>query len=184
MGNIAIEHLSSAELTPALVKQIRALVDAAFTRNGVNTFSEDDWQHALGGLHLLAVSDGQVVSHAAVVRRELYVAGRPLRTGYVEAVATQPGLHGRGYGTLVMRPAGVYIAANFELGALATGSHGFYERLGWQTWRGPTYVRQRDGETARSSEDDGSIMVLATPSSPALDLDAPISCEWRPGDSW
>ena len=83
-----------------------------------------------------------------------------------------------------MHPAGVYIAANFELGALATGSHGFYERLGWQTWRGLTYVRQRDGETARSADDDGSIMVLPTPSSPALDLDAPISCEWRPGDSW
>jgi len=27
-------------------------------------------------------------------------------------------------------------------------------------------------------------MVLRTPSTPALDEAAPISCDWRPGDVW
>jgi len=33
-------------------------------------------------------------------------------------------------------------------------------------------------------EEDGYVMILRTPSSPRLDPEAPISCEWRPGDVW
>ena len=36
----------------------------------------------------------------------------------------------------------------------------------------------------RPPEDDGDIMVLATPSSPTLDRHAVLSCPWRPGDVW
>ncbi len=36
----------------------------------------------------------------------------------------------------------------------------------------------------RTADEDGYILVLSTPSSPALDLTASISCEWRPGDVW
>nr|MBA2254746.1 hypothetical protein [Chloroflexota bacterium] len=76
-----------------------------------------------------------------------------------------------------------YIPEGFELGALGTGSHGFYERLGWLTWQGPSNVRTATG-TLPTPDDDGYIMVLSTPTSPALDLTTPISCEWRPGDVW
>jgi aminoglycoside 2'-N-acetyltransferase I len=83
-----------------------------------------------------------------------------------------------------MRSAGEEIRARFELGALGTGSHAFYERLGWRTWRGPTSVRTPAGEV-RTPDEDGFILVLETPASPAdLDLDRPISCDWRPGDAW
>jgi len=44
-------------------------------------------------------------------------------------------------------------------------------------------VRTRDG-LVRTPEEDGFILVLRTPSSPDIDLTAPISCEWRPGDVW
>ncbi len=40
-----------------------------------------------------------------------------------------------------------------------------------------------DGER-RTPDDDPYIMVLRTPSSPPLDITAPISCDWRPGDVW
>jgi aminoglycoside 2'-N-acetyltransferase I len=126
----------------------------------------------------------QIVAHAAVVERELHVGERPLRTGYVEAVATAPALQGRGYGTLVMRAVNEVIAERYELGALGTGSHGFYERLGWQTWRGPSFVRLPDGRVERTPDEDGFILVLTTPASPRLDLASPIGCEWRPGDVW
>ena len=34
-------------------------------------------------------------------------------------------------------------------------------------------------------EEDGLVMVRRTPTTPSdLDLDAPISCDWRPGDVW
>jgi len=113
----------------------------------------------------------------------LHIGGTPLRTGYVEAVATAPSHERRGLGTSVMRDVGTYISERFELGALGTGSHGFYERLGWVAWAGPSSVRMPDGER-RTPDDDPYIMVLRTPSSPPLDITAPISCDWRPGDVW
>jgi aminoglycoside 2'-N-acetyltransferase I len=75
------------------------------------------------------------------------------------------------------------IVAGYELGALGTGEQAFYERLGWRTWHGPSAVRTDDGERP-TPDDDGYLMVLATPASPPLDLDVSISCEWRPGDVW
>jgi aminoglycoside 2'-N-acetyltransferase I len=60
---------------------------------------------------------------------------------------------------------------------------GFYERLGWVAWRGPTSVRMGAG-AVRTVEEDGNVFVRLTPTSPVLDLSAPISCEWRPGDAW
>ncbi|MBB5235076.1 hypothetical protein [Deinococcus budaensis] len=49
-------------------------------------FSEDDWDHALGGLHTLAWLEGQLVGHAALVQRTLLVGDTPRRVGYLEAV--------------------------------------------------------------------------------------------------
>ena len=121
--------------------------------------------------------------HASVVERELHVGDRALRTGYVEAVATAPDRQGQGFGSIVMTDATAYIRETFELGALGTGRHAFYERLGWRTWRGPAFVRTPDG-ARRTPDEEGFILVLETVMSPPLDLDSPISCDWRPGDVW
>ncbi len=71
------------------------------------------------------------------------------------------------------------------IGLRAPGHHRLYERLGWRTWQGPTSVRTPNGEQ-RTPEDNGSILVLETLSTPIrpLDLRAPISCDWRTGDVW
>ena len=155
----------------------------AFAEDEHGGFTEHDWQHALGGLHFVAEQDGDVVSHASVVQREIHIGGVPFRTGYVEAVATKPAWRRRGYGSALMRDVARHIADEYELGALGTGSQPFYERLGWQVWRGPSYVRTEHGDE-RTPDEDGYILVLPTPSSPALDLTASISCDWRPGDVW
>ena len=157
-------------------------MDAAFG-TGEEAFADDDWAHALGGQHFVLDEDGEILSHASVVERVLEIGGRPLRTGYVEAVATDPGAQGRGHGSAVMAAATEHIRATQELGALGTGRHAFYERLGWETWRGHASVRTPDGER-RTPDDEGYILVLRTPDSPAFDLDDPISCDWRPGDVW
>jgi aminoglycoside 2'-N-acetyltransferase I len=156
---------------------------AAFGSDEEERFTDDDWAHAVGGMHFVLDLDGEIVTHASVVERELHVAGRPLRTGYVEAVATASGREGAGFGSLVIADVTSYIRDRFELGALGTGRHRFYERLGWLTWTGPASVRTPEGPR-RTSDEDGYILVLPTPSSPALDLDAPISCDWRSGDVW
>ena len=114
---------------------------------------------------------------------EIHAGAVPLRTGYVEAVATRPDAERKGHGSAVMRDVNEIIRAGFELGALGTGRVEFYRRLGWESWRGPTWVRTADG-LVRTPDEDGAVMVLRTPRSPALDLDASISCEWRPGDVW
>ncbi|MDQ3937918.1 MAG: GNAT family N-acetyltransferase, partial [Chloroflexota bacterium] len=180
---VTLQRLPTADLTAADVSAIRQVLGAAFGPQPQEAFTEDDWQHALGGMHFLLRAGAEIVSHASVVERELHVAGRPLRTGYVEAVATAPRRQGAGHGSRIMRDIAAYIRQQFELGALGTGSQGFYERLGWLRWQGPTYVRTAVGPQ-RTPEEDGYVLVLPTPSSPPLDLTAPISCEWRPGDVW
>jgi aminoglycoside 2'-N-acetyltransferase I len=95
-------------------------MDTAFG-TGEEAFADDDWTHALGGTHFVLDLEGEIVSHASVVERTLEIDGRPLRTGYVEAVATAPGLQGRGHGTQVMEAATDHIRSTFELGALGTG---------------------------------------------------------------
>jgi aminoglycoside 2'-N-acetyltransferase I len=180
--DLRLRQVPTAVLMSAEVDEIRAILFAAFGDDPEEAFTEHDWDHALGGTHVVADLGGRIVAHASVVPREIHVGGRPLATGYVEAVAVQPGEQGRGLGTAVMRVA-AEIVAGYELGALGTGERGFYERLGWRTWLGPSSVRTDDGERA-TPDDDGYLMVLATPTSPPLDLDAPISCEWRPGDVW
>ena len=182
-AELTIRQLPTRALDPAEIARLRQLLDAAFGHDREERFSQDDWDHATGGMHFLAERGGEIFAHASVIERELHVGGRPLRAGYVEAVATDPGLQGHGLGTAVMREVGDYVRDRFELGALGTGSQGFYERLGWKTWRGPSSVRTSGGDRP-TPDDDGYIMVLATPTSPPLDMDAPISCEWRHGDVW
>ncbi len=178
-----IRRALTGDLDASEVDRIRALLWAAFPP-GEEGFTEHDWEHSLGGLHvLLETADRRIIAHAAVVDRQLHVGGRPLRTGYVEAVATDPRLQGRGYGSAVMREIGRAILDEYALGALGTGRHRFYERLCWQAWRGPSFVRLPEGPR-RTPDEDGDILVLITPRTPPIDLTDPISCEWRPGDVW
>jgi len=174
------------ELAAGLLIDARQLMDAAFDdpEEPDEAFTDDDWEHALGGTHVLVVDEhGRVVSHAAVVDRIIDVGGRPLRTGYVEGVATRADAEGQGHGSRVMARIGELIAERHQLGALGTGAFHFYERLGWERWQGPSFVR-RGEELHRTAEDDDGIMVLRIDRSLAPDLTAPISCDDRPGDVW
>jgi aminoglycoside 2'-N-acetyltransferase I len=179
---VTIRRLATDELEPLELDRIRALVRAAFADDGEG-FGEDDWAHALGGVHVVLAVDGRIASHGSVVERELHVGDRALRTGYVEAVATDERDRRRGLGSLVMTEIAAVIGERFELGALSTGEHRFYERLGWLRWRGPTFVRTPAGSARTADEDDG-IMVLPVPGTGPLERSLPISCDWRSGDVW
>ncbi len=178
-----LRRIPTQELTEPEAEIIRAMLVDAFGSDEEERFVADDWDHALGGVHFVLDLGGEVLTHAAVVERELHVDERPLRTGYVEAVATALHRQGSGFGSIVMTDVTAYIRDLFELGALGTGRHAFYERLGWLTWTGPAFVRTTNG-TRRTPDEDGYILVLPTPLSPPLDLTAAISCDWRPGDVW
>ncbi|HJY31421.1 MAG TPA: aminoglycoside 2'-N-acetyltransferase, partial [Actinomycetota bacterium] len=82
-----IRLVRSDGLRPNEVVALRELFDEAWS-DDVEGFTNEDWSHAVGGVHAIAEADGRAVAHASVVRRELHTAGHRLRTGYVEAVAT------------------------------------------------------------------------------------------------
>lgn len=171
----------SNALTPAERDEIVALCERAF-REPIAPYLA-----ALPApIHVLASAKGTPVSHACWVTRRLQAGDGPLlRTAYVELVATEPGLEGRGYASAVMRRLAAEIAG-YELGGLATGIPAFYARLGWELWRGPPAVRlpPEQGGGLLPTPDE-QVMVLRLPQTPAwLDLDAPLSAEWRPGEFW
>jgi aminoglycoside 2'-N-acetyltransferase I len=178
-----LSMVSQKDLTPAQVSTIRAMLWAAFGDKPDEAMTEDDWQHALRGTHFLLEVDAEIVAYASVSERTLELDGRQVRTGYVEAVATSVSHQGQGLGSRLMEAVNAYIRERFELGALGTGRHHFYERLGWITWKGPTLVRTPEGPL-RTPDEDGYVLVLSTPASPELDPAGSISCDRRSGDAW
>ncbi len=176
---LLIRRFPTAAASVEQLVQIHALMLDAFAGD----FDAEDWEHTLGGTHVVALDGDVAVAHAAVVARVLEVDGRPFRTGYVEAVATLPARHGEGIGSLVMHDVAEIVTGDFELGGLGTGRHSFYERVGWERWQGPTYARH-GSELVRTEEEDDGVMVLRFGPSASVELTAAISCEERPGDDW
>lgn len=174
-----VRLLTTAEVPAAELAASRRLMDAAF-----DDFTDDDWAHALGGWHAFIGSAGDVIAHAAVVPRLIVVGGREFSAGYVEAVAVRPDLQGTGLGSRVMAAINDVVRARFELGVLSTGEWHFYQRLGWERWQGPAFVRGRDGVLTRAEDEDDGVMVLRCAASTGIDAAAPIACDERDGDSW
>jgi aminoglycoside 2'-N-acetyltransferase I len=174
-----VRVIAAADAPPSVLVEIRGLLELAFDGD----FSGDDWAHTLGGWHVVLAAEDVIVSHAAVVPRVLDVGGRRYHAGYVEGVATHPSRQRGGFGATVMVAVAAVLQRSFDMGALSTGSHAFYERLGWERWRGPTFVRH-GSDAIRTADEDGGVMVLRFGPSADIDLHAPISCEARPGDDW
>jgi hypothetical protein len=108
-------------------------------------------------------------------------SGDLLRAAYGELVATRPDAQRQGHATALMRRLADEINA-FDIGALSPTDEKIYARLGWETWRGPLLVRT--GTSVVASGDEG-LMILRLPRTPAdLELDEPLSIEWRPGEIW
>jgi hypothetical protein len=74
----------TADLGAAEKAAIRGLMDAVF--DGV---SDDTFDNALGGVHALILSGGELIGHGSVVQRRMLHAGRAMRTGYIEGVAVR-----------------------------------------------------------------------------------------------
>jgi aminoglycoside 2'-N-acetyltransferase I len=176
---VTIHTATTDSLDASFRLDLRRFLDAAFDGD----FADEDWVHAIGGVHVWLTDASGLISHGSIVERTLVCSGQTLRAGYVEAVATAAAHRCHGYGTTVMRRIGELIQDRYPLGALSTGHHGFYAPLGWERWRGPTFVSGPRG-LQRTPDDDGGIMILRTPGSPSLDLEGQIVCSWRPGDVW
>lgn len=153
----------------------RGLFDDVFGEE----FTEEDWQHCLGGTHAHAQDGSTLVGHAAVVPRTLWLDGRALRTGYVEGVAVALTHRRRGVGSALMAALQDIIDERYELGALAATDDGaaLYRALGWMPMRGFLGVRHPDGRV--EATDDNGVFVRGD-----ADPAAQLLCDHRPGDCW
>ncbi|MGY1707793.1 GNAT family N-acetyltransferase [Geodermatophilus sp. SYSU D00697] len=174
---VTVAH--TAQLPEDLLAAARTLLDEAFEGD----FTDEDWEHALGGVHALVLDGGRLVGHGAVVQRRLVHRGRALRVGYVEAVAVPAAHRRRGVASAVMDQLEAVVRRAYDAGALSATDDGaaLYAARGWQAWRGPTAVLTPEG-LRRTPDDDGSVYVLPGPA--PLDLDGELACDWRDGDPW
>ncbi|WP_460335573.1 GNAT family N-acetyltransferase [Actinoallomurus acanthiterrae] len=176
---IEIRTAHTGELDTAALKTVRTLLDDVFEGD----FDDQDWDHALGGMHVLAWEDTELVGHAALVQRRVLHGGRALRTGYVEAVGVRADRRRRGYAAALMDPLERILRGAYELGALGASDEAvpFYQARGWTPWQGPTSVLAPTG-VERTEDEDGSVHVL-TLAAP-LDLSGELVCDWREGAVW
>jgi aminoglycoside 2'-N-acetyltransferase I len=174
---LSLEVKQTGSLLAAEAAEVRALCCEAYQENLSGLLAD------LGpGVHVLGRAEGALVTHAMWIPRPLRAGARPpLLSAYVEAVATRPAFQRRGLASAVMRRLAHEIGSH-DLGALCPSDESFYARLGWERWRGPLFV-ERTGLLEPTPEE--TVMVLRLPRTPPdLDLDAPLSAQWRPGEVW
>jgi len=169
----------TADLDSETRQRVCRMVTAAFTGD----FTDDDWEHALGGMHALIWQHGAIIAHAAVVQRRLINRGHALRCGYVEAVAVREDCRGQGLSHALLDGIEQVIRGAYQLGAVSSSAPArrVYTARGWLPWTGPTSVLAPTGPT-RTPEDDDTVFVL--PVAVSVDTSAELMCDWRDGDVW
>jgi aminoglycoside 2'-N-acetyltransferase I len=177
MADVRTAH--TADLDAATLATTRSLLDDVFE----GEMSEDDWEHALGGIHALAWDGDELIGHASVVQRRLLHGERALRTGYVEGVGVRADRRRRGVGGALMDALDGVLRGAYELGALGATDDAvrLYTAHGWKRWEGPTSALTPEG-IVRTEDADGAVYVL--PLSAPLDLSGALVCDWRDGDVW
>ena len=185
MPRVDVRH--TADLSPADLTAVRELLWSAFV--GEDAMTEADFEHCLGGMHVLVWDGDVLVGHGAVLMRRLLHrllddgTGRALRTGYVEGVAVHPGRRRQGHAHTVMAELERIVAAGYEVGALGTSDDGvpLYTSRGWWPWPGTTSAVTPDG-VRRTPDVDG--WILLWPPDAGLDRSGDLACDWREGDAW
>jgi aminoglycoside 2'-N-acetyltransferase I len=174
--NLSVKAARADELAPDLRAMVLALCSRAYGEELDRLFAT-----FVNPTHVLGFVGGALVSHAMWVTRWLQQGDGPwLRTAYVEMVATEPGHQRHGFATAVLRRL-VSAISQYDLGALCPAEPGVYARLGWVYWRGPLLIRL--GERLMPTPEE-RIMILRLAKTPLLDVDQPLSAEWREGELW
>jgi aminoglycoside 2'-N-acetyltransferase I len=174
--NLKVEVLHADQLAPDQVTAIHALCHRAYDADLESLFRTFN-----NATHVLGWWGSALVSHAMWVTRWLQPGNQPpLRTAYVEMVATEPAFQRRGFAIAVMLRLASAIH-DFEMGGLSPAEPMLYTKLGWVFWQGPLFIRTQDGLFPTP---DGSVMILRLPKTPPLDLTVGLSAEWREGELW
>ncbi|MFJ9341696.1 GNAT family N-acetyltransferase [Streptomyces sp. NPDC101733] len=169
----------TCEPGPAALRELRAFLDGAFEGD----FADEDFEHALGGTHVLLREDGELLAHGSVVRRRVLHGGRALRTGYVEAVAVRDDRRRRGLGGAVTDRLEQVVTRAHVLGALSASEVGaaLYTGRGRRPHPGRIGVLGPAGPE-RPAEDEGSTYVWTPPGGVRPDPAGRLDFDWRDGD--
>lgn len=154
----------------------------------LRAFNETDFEDlfdyvagATNSTHVVARLEGRVVGHAVWSTRKLFLKdGRELRTAYLDAVATDPDLQGRGIGSAVIQRVNHEIH-QFDIGCLSTERVSFYEHNGWELWTGLKGVKTDQGVRLTP---DVNVMVRRTARTPTLDKAGLLVIQTRRHDPW
>jgi len=177
-----VRRLGREAFSEEELRELTNWLEAAYA-DPAGSWRDEMWVELGPGPHFLIEEDGDLVAHACLVFGQVRTGGRELETVFVENVATRSDRRREGLATAVMRAAQAEITNEADLGVLSTGTPAFYEPLGWERWLGPTSVREPDGTTTLTPEEDGFVHVLRTPKTPVdLDLMAPIGRDRRDAD--
>lgn len=177
MTEVRVAH--TADLVTETLESARVLLDGAFDGD----FTDDDWEHALGGVHVLVWEESELIGHASLVQRRLLHRGRAWRAGYVEGVGVRADRRRCGHGAAMMQALEHVLRRAYDLGALGATDEAadFYAACGWKRWQGSTSALTPLG-IERTAEEDGCIYVF--PLTASLDLSGELTCDWRGGDAW
>ncbi|MFE6489881.1 GNAT family N-acetyltransferase [Streptomyces sp. NPDC057757] len=169
----------TADLTAAELDAAHALLDDAFEGN----FSDEDWDHGLGGVHVLVRDERGLAAHGSVIQRRVLHRGRSLRVGYVEAVGVRLDVRRTGLGGRVMAELERVVDAAYGLGALSASDEGaaLYLARGWQRWPGRVCALAPEG-VVHLPDEEGAVFVRPAPDTGALDAAYDLVFDWRDGD--
>lgn len=187
---IQLEVIPAQELSQVDQQSIQDLCTRAY--------GEDVWcdyEYLKAAYHVIGRAAGVIVCHALWVNRRLSVNndGQPLKTAYIEYVATEPALQGQGLASQLLRflldyiqnvevlRTELYQDIRYELAALAPENSQFYERLGWELWLGDLYVRNA-GQLISTPDDD--VMIYRLAATPMISITDDLFAEWREGELW
>ena len=179
MAIVDLVVATSEELDAGTRAALRGLWDRAFG----DRFSDDDADHAYGGVHVLTRVSGCLVGHASAVPRRLRFGDGPWCTvGYVEGVATDPRRQGEGIGRAMMQQLQAEMTGRWPVALLSTGqAKPFYEALGWERWGGISFTLTAEGVVP--DREHGGLMVLHLDPSAVPDTSVDVTCEDRSGDA-
>lgn len=172
----ALHTAHTHELAPPLLGAVRAFLDTAFEGD----FGDEDWDHALGGVHVLVRGDGgELLAHGAVVQRRVLHADRSYRVGHVEGVAVRADRRREGLGSRVTAALEGIVDRAYAFGTLSASAAGagLYASRGWEVWRGSIAALGPRG-TVPLPDEEGSTYVRGGPDPRA----GALVFDWRDGD--
>ncbi|TVR76190.1 MAG: GNAT family N-acetyltransferase [Sphaerobacteraceae bacterium] len=148
-----VSVIANCDRTDRDREQLQRLTEAVYPADGSTAGAGGalSWSNTELSVVVREVADGEIAAHVGVLVRDCLHNGHPVRIGGIGGVKTDPDLRTRGLGRLAMT-RGVEVlrddlTAEFGLLVCPESASGFYDRLGWQDFRGELWVDQPNGRT-------------------------------------